>query len=249
MDRDATNDDRRQAERILEAVVDLVAELNLAFHGHDPNEAGRPIAAEQLRFMRAIRAVGNLLKSVGQHHLQHPLYELAEALHDLSEGRRHPLFDIDESVRAGRGRPADFHQLWRLRANLCGGICWLIAAGQTRDEAIKRAVRAHRGALSRLERAGTKKLEEAIGGWLDRLKDPTEADDAVAVGLFKDEYADMEKQRPVLSAGRRGGSSGLPCLSLGLRVRSPERFCSQPRSSRLPRQLRPDHSRRESSHR
>jgi hypothetical protein len=121
-------------------------------------------------------------------------------LHDLSEGRRHPFFEMDESVRPGRGRPADIHQVWRLRANLCAGICWLMAAGQTRDEAIKRAVRAHRRALSRLERAGTKTLEEAIAAWIERLENPTEADDAVAVALFKDEIAELEKQRVVLSA-------------------------------------------------
>jgi hypothetical protein len=198
--RSATSDDRKQAELLLEALVDLIAELDLAFRGHDPQEAGRPIAARQLRYSRAMRAVGDLLRSAGQAHLQDPLYELAEALHDLSEGRRHPFFEIDDSVRPGRGRPADIHQVWRLRANLCVGICWLMAGGQTRDEAIKRAVRGHRRALSRLERAGTKSLEEAIGAWLERLKNPTEADDAVAVALFKDEIAELEKQRPVFSA-------------------------------------------------
>jgi hypothetical protein len=198
--RSATSDDRKQAERILTALVDLIAELELAFHGHDPEEAGRPIAARQLRYSRAMRAVGDLLRSAGQAQLQHPLYELAEALHDLSEGRRPPLFEIDETVTPGRGRPADIHQVWRLRANLCAGICWLIAGGQTRDEAIKRAVRAHRRALSRLERAGTKTLEEAIGAWLERFENPTDADDAVAVALFKDEIAELEKQRVVLSA-------------------------------------------------
>jgi hypothetical protein len=196
----ATSDDRKQAERILKALVDLIAELELAFHGHDPQEARRPIAARQLRYLRAMRVVGDLLKSAGQKHLQHPFYELAEAFHDLSEGRRHPFFEIDDSVRPGRGRPADRHDVWRLRANLCAGIRWLMAAGQTRDAAIKQAVRAHRRALSRLERAGTKTLEEAIGAWLERFENPTEADDAVAVGLFQDEIAELEKQRVVLSA-------------------------------------------------
>jgi hypothetical protein len=200
MDEDAqtaTGADQEVAKRWLQALVDLMAQLDLAFHG--PQEAERPIAARQLRYMRAMRAVGDLLKGAGQQHLQHPFYELAEALHDLSEGRRHPFFEIDDSVRPGRGRPADRHDVWRLRANLCAGIRWLEAGGQTRNEAIEQAAKLGR-ALSRLERAGTKKLEEAMGGWLRRLENPTQADDAVAVALFKDEIAELEKRQVVLSA-------------------------------------------------
>jgi hypothetical protein len=196
----ATSDDRKLAGRLLEALVDCVAKLDLAFHGHDPQEAKRPIAARQLRYLSAMRAVGDLLKSAGRADLQHPFYELAEAFHDHTKGRHHTLFDIDDSVRPGRGKPSDRHDVWRLRANLCVGICWLEAGGQTRDDAIKQAVRAHRPQLSKLERSGTRSLEDAIGGWLDRFENPTPGDDTGAVGLFQAGKEESEKLRTVLSA-------------------------------------------------
>jgi hypothetical protein len=207
----ATSADREVAERWLQALVDLIAQLDLAFHGHDPQEAKRPIAARQLRYMFAMRAVGDLLKSAGRADLQHPFYELAEALHDHSKGRHHTFFDIDDSVRRGRGRGADRHDVWRLRANLCAGILWLEAAGQERDDAIKQTVQAHRRQLSKLERSGTKSLSKlerhdtppplkgAIHGWFKRFEQPTETDDSVAVGLFRAEKDEIEARRKLMS--------------------------------------------------
>ena len=195
----ATSDDLEHVGRVLQAVVDLVAAVDLAFNGQDPREAERPIAAKQLRYFRAMRAVGDLLKSSGRADLQRPFYELAEALHDRAEGRHHTLFDIDDSVMPGRGKGADRHDVWRLRANLCAGIRWLMAAGQTRKEAIKQVVRAHRRQLSKLERSGTKSLESAIGGWLDRFEAPTPDDDVVAVALYRAEKEEIEAGREVTS--------------------------------------------------
>jgi hypothetical protein len=196
----ATSDDLERVGRVLEAVVDLVAAVDLAFNGQDSREAERPIAAKQLRYSRAMRAVGDLLKSAGRADLQRPFYELAEALHDQAEGRHHTLFDIDDSVRPGRGKGADRHDVWRLRANLCAGIRWLMAAGQAREDAIKQVVRAHRRQLSKLERSGTKALESAIGGWLDRFEAPTPDDNAVAAALYREEKKEIEARREVMSS-------------------------------------------------
>jgi hypothetical protein len=42
-------------------------------------------------------------------------------------------------------------------------------------------------------------LEDAIGGWIKRFEDPTEADDSVAVGLFRAEIEDIEARRGLRS--------------------------------------------------
>jgi hypothetical protein len=203
----ATNDDVEHVRRVLQAVVDLTAELDLAFNGQDPQEGGRPIAASQLRYFRAMRAVGNFLRATGERRFQDRFYELAEALYSRSQGQFHSLFAIDDSVKVGHGRRADGHDVWRLRANLCAGIRWLIAADQTKEEekavrlrAIDEVVRKHRKALSKIERPGTKSLESAIGAWLDLFENPTEAEDAVAVALFRDEIEHLKKMRTVLSS-------------------------------------------------
>jgi hypothetical protein len=202
----ATSDDLRHVQRVLEAVVDLTAELDLAFNGQVPQEVERPIAARQLRYFRAMRAVGSFLQVAGQGRFQLRFYELAEALYGHSHGQSHPLLAIDDSVKPGRGRPADGHDVWRLRASLCAGICWQMAAGQTEEEketirtnAIKDAVVKHRSALSKLERPSTKSLEIVIGGWLSRFESPTEEDNVVAVGLFRAEKEHLAKMRAVLS--------------------------------------------------
>jgi hypothetical protein len=206
----ATEDDRKLAEQVLVAVVDLVTALDLAFNAADPREAERPIAARQLRYFRAMRAVGAFLKEVGKAHLQRRFYELAEALYARSEGHNHRLFEIDESakqrpskprhpVELRRGRRPDGPDIWRLRANLCAGIRWLMAGGQRQEEAIQAAVKEHHKSLVKIQRSGTKDLAKAIEGWLTRLENPTPSDNQVAVAIFQNEIAHVEILRRNLS--------------------------------------------------
>jgi hypothetical protein len=187
----ATKGDREQAERALEAMIGLVAELNLAFGGQNSQAAQRPIAATQLRYFFAMRAIGTFLKEIGQAHLQHRFFELAEALHGLSIGHSFPLLEMEESVKPRRGSRVDRPDIWRLRAGLCVGIRWVIKGGQTREETIRKTVRKHRRQLSKIERPGTKDLGKAIDAWLTRFENPTETDDTVAVALFKDGVAQL----------------------------------------------------------
>jgi hypothetical protein len=202
----ASSAEREVAQQWLGALVKLIAELELAFHGHDPQEAKRPIAARQLRYLHAMRAIGDMLKSVGYADLQYPFYELAEAFHDHTEGRYHPLLGMDDTVKLSRGAGFDRHELWRLRARLCAGILWLMEASKKRGvkdyekDAIREAMRGHKPQLLKLARFGTESLEGAIGGWLKRFGAPTSKDNAFAVTLFRAEKKDVEAEREVMSS-------------------------------------------------
>jgi hypothetical protein len=186
-----------------EPIAKLLKQLDIAFHAHDPQEAERPTAARQIRYMFAMRAIGDLLKSARRADLQHPFYKLAEALHDHAEGRPHPLLGIDATVKPGKGAPPDTHDLWRLRARLCAGILWLEEAGLTRhdeeDGAISEAMRGRRTQLSNLRRRETDSLEGSIKEWFRRLENPTQEDDPVAVVLFQAEKEEMEAQSKAMS--------------------------------------------------
>jgi hypothetical protein len=200
----ATNADREVAQQWLGALVKLIGDLESAFHGHDPQEVERPIAGRQIRYMRAMRAIGDLLKSAGRPDLQSPLYKLAEALNDHVEGRPHWLLGIDASVKPGKGSPPDTHDLWRLRATLCAGILWLEAAGLNRHGeggAILEAVRVSRTKpqLSKLKRREADSLEGAIKEWLKRFENPAQEDDFVAVSVFQVEKEKIEARRAGMS--------------------------------------------------
>jgi hypothetical protein len=206
----ATSDDRKQVERILEAWADLVAEMDLSFNGQVPQEAERPLATTQLRYFRSMRAIGTFLKATGQARLQFPFYELAEAFYSISQGHRCRIFEIDESAKPRpsqpqnpeelrRGRRPDGPNIWRLRANLCAGIRWLMAGGKSQQEAINAVVKDHHKSLVKIQRSGTRDLAKAIEAWLTRLENPVPSDDSVAVALFQDEIAHLKALRVNLS--------------------------------------------------
>jgi hypothetical protein len=211
-----TKGDREQAVRALEALVGLVAELNLAFGAQDSQEAKRPVAARQLRYVFAMRAIGTFLKGIGEAHLQLRFFELAEALHGLSKGYHHRLFEIDESAKRKpakprhplelrRGRRPDGPNLWRLRANLCIGIRWLVASGKDLRTAIDDTIEVHNKSLVKLKRPGTKYLAKAIEAWLTDFENPTPSDDQVAVAMFQEGIAELEALRPHMAQSELQG--------------------------------------------
>jgi hypothetical protein len=211
-----TKGDREQVLRSLEAMVGLVAELNLAFGAQDSQEAERPIAARQLRYAFALRAIGTFLKEIGQAHLQLRLFELAEALVGRTRGHHHRLFEVDESAKRKpakprhplelrRGRRPDGPNLWRLRANLCIGIRWLVASGEDLKKAIADTVTDHNKNLVKIERPGTKNLAKAIEAWLTDFENPTPSDDPVAVGMFQAGIAELEALRPHMAQSELQG--------------------------------------------
>jgi hypothetical protein len=188
------NQDAQEVTRALEALVDFVAELNLAFNATDPRESDLPFAARQLRYFRAMRAVGNLLESIGQRQFKGRFYELAEALHELAIGRPHPLFQIEDSLKQGSGRRHDRPEFWRIRANLCVGLRYLVAGGATEDDAINQTLEKYEKELKKLQRPGTKDFKKAIAGWLISLKDRN-VSNSVALSVFEGGMSDLASLR------------------------------------------------------
>jgi hypothetical protein len=125
----------------------------------------RPLAETQGRYAIAIWAMADLLYSIGQRDLAMHFHLLAEALHDLAEGKDTPLLKVEKK----RGRKSDTNETWRLRASLCIGIQYLIASGMEQGKAITFVVRKYGTQLQGLPRLGSRPgsdLKSSIGTWL-----------------------------------------------------------------------------------
>jgi hypothetical protein len=172
--------------RLLDTWVDCVAGLDKAFNADDPNEKARPLAGKQLRYFYASLAVARLLQANGHKELAHRFVELAEAFHDKAEGIDHPLFALEQGRRPG-AQP-DTSAVWRIRANICVAMKYLMAGGKTEVEAIKAALQ-YGKAFERLTRADSTGLLISLGTWLKSFA--SDKAPQVALTVYKDGVADI----------------------------------------------------------
>ena len=134
-------------------------ELTDAFDLGGPDTPGaaaaaeRPLAAEQMRYVLANLAIAKLLKSLDQKDTAAKFHFLAEAWQDTVDGIKRPIFQVER--RNCGGRPYDASNIWRLRANLCVGLEFLIASGLDPATAIDFAIRKHKISLAKLQRPKT----------------------------------------------------------------------------------------------
>ena len=172
--------------RLLDTWVDCVAGLDKAFNADDPNEKVRPLAGKQLRYFYASLAVARLLQANGHKELAHRFVELAEAFHDKAEGIDHPLFALEQGRRPG-AQP-DTSDVWRIRANICVAMKYLMAGGKTEDEAIKAALK-YRKEYERLTRVDSSGVRASLGTWLKSFA--SDKAPRVALAVFKAGVADI----------------------------------------------------------
>jgi len=174
--------------RLLDTWVDGVAGLDKAFNSDDPNEKARPLAAKQLRYFYASLAIVRLLHANGHKNLAHPFMELAEAFHDTAEGIDHPLFAVERGRKPG-AQP-DTSAVWRIRANICVAMKYLVAGGKTEKEAIEAALR-YSKVFERLIRPDSAGLQSSLGSWLKSFANDKAPQ--VALTVYKDGVADISR--------------------------------------------------------
>ena len=172
--------------RLLDSWVDCIAGIDNAFNCHDPNEQARPLAARQLRYLHASLAVARLLQANGHKKLAHSFVELAEAFSDVAEGINHPLFALEQ--RRKPGAQPDTSDVWRIRANICVAMNYLMAGGKTEDEAIKAALK-YKKEYERLTRADSSGVQTNLGTWLKSFA--SDKAPQVALAVFKAGVADI----------------------------------------------------------
>ncbi|OSI67640.1 hypothetical protein [Bradyrhizobium canariense] len=140
-------------------------EVTLAFKVGASDEAERPLAAEQTRYVVASMAIAKLLKAVGQDETAGKFHLLAEAMQDVVEGLPHPLFSVERPKTAGGRRP-DTSAVWRTRSSLCAGLEYLIAGGNLdQDIAINLTAKKYRTQFAKLLRPGAD-LKTSIRTWM-----------------------------------------------------------------------------------
>jgi hypothetical protein len=127
--------------------------LKLIFKNGEQDAQTRPIAEKLDQYFRATLEVAELLYASGQRDLAMRFHLLAEALNDAAEGRNPPLFKVEKR----RGRQSDTNEIWRLRANLCIGIQYLIASRMEEDKAITFVDRKYRTQFRKLLRPGLRR--------------------------------------------------------------------------------------------
>jgi hypothetical protein len=141
------------------------------------------------QYVRAILAVADLLYVIGQRDVALRFHTLAEALHDVAEGRAPPLFRVKKKP----GRQFDTSEFWRLRAYLCIGIQYLISSGMEQDEAITYVVRKYRRQFQKLLRSGSRPGSDLkIPAWLKEFATEAVHNDA-ALWTYKKEIQRLEE--------------------------------------------------------
>lgn len=140
-------------------------EVTEAFKMASSDEADRPLATQQTRYVLAIMATAKLLRAVDQKETAEKFHLLAEAMQDVVEGLPHPLFSV-EQPKAKSGRRPDTAAVWRTRSTLCAGIGYLMAGGNLdQDEAIDLITKKHSKQLGKLLRPGAH-LKPSIRTWM-----------------------------------------------------------------------------------
>jgi hypothetical protein len=165
------------------AFVTFLQELDRAFRDAPVEEAARPLATEQTRYVLANIALAKFLRKVGERDKADKFYQFAEALQDRVDGIRHPMFEI-ERPKGRVGRDRDTSAVWRVRASLCIGLEFMIAGGMDPEAAIALIVKQHHRKLAKLTRPGAD-LKRSIQTWRKSF-----ANDAVsnntALSIYKD---------------------------------------------------------------
>lgn len=175
-------------------------EVALTFKYSPPDEAERPRAAEQARYVLASLAVEKLLRAAGQREAADQFHSLAEALLDVVEGLPHPLFAVEHPSKKG-GRRNDSAAVWRTKSTLCAGLQFLMAGGGLdRDAAIKFAVRKYPKQLSKLLRPGTD-LKTSVGGWMHKFASD-EVSNGVALSTYKERMRELATAKTDFSGAR-----------------------------------------------
>jgi hypothetical protein len=196
-------------------------EVSLAFEAAASEAEGRPLATEQTRYVLANMAIAKLLRTIGQNDLAKKFHYLAEALHDVVEGVKHPLFKVEApSGKAGRQR--DTSAAWRIRANLCVGIEFLKAGGMDEAEAIKQVIKKYKKSISRLLRPNTT-LDSSLRSWIKSFASDEVLND-VALSTYKDGMESLQALKPrftderVCAAGMHliGKAAGDAATSTGI---------------------------------
>lgn len=164
-------------------------EIVLVFQAASADLELRPIATAQSRYVLANMALAQLMKSIGQRDIADRFHFLAEALQDLVEGTPHPLFKI-EATESRRGRNPDVSAVWRIRANICIGIVFLMAGGMTEDNAIQHVAKTYKEALTKLLRPGAD-LKSSIKTWLKSFANDEIRND-VALSVYKTGMEQLE---------------------------------------------------------
>lgn len=140
-------------------------EVTLAFKMASSDEADRPLATQQTRYVLAIMAMAKLLRTVEQKETAEKFHLLAEAMQDVVEGLPHPLFSV-EQPKTKAGRRPDTAAVWRTRSSLCAGIGYLLAGDNVdQDEAIDLIVKKYGKHLVKLLRPGAQ-LKPSIRTWM-----------------------------------------------------------------------------------
>jgi hypothetical protein len=147
-----------------------------------PDEANRPLAIEQAKYIHASAAVAKLLWAVGEKETARKFLSLSRAMEDVVDGLPHRLFSVERPKTTG-GRYNDAGEVWLLRSNLCVALEFLMAAGDDQDKAIA-AAKKHRNQLKKLLRAGAKSLETSISTWLKKFA-TDEVDNEAALSGYK----------------------------------------------------------------
>jgi hypothetical protein len=169
-----------------------VSTLERAFLSTVPQETDQPLATKQIRYFHGSMAVARMLKDTGNSDLAAHFHLLAEALYDLAEGKANPLFEVERGRK--RGSPPDVNSVWRIRANVCVAIEYMIAGGKTEEETLEYVFEQHGDQFSRLIRPDSKGLDSSLLTWLKSFRDEAVANDA-AQKIFKYSISSIEELR------------------------------------------------------
>jgi hypothetical protein len=174
------------------AWVTFLQEFDHAFRDAPVEEASRPLATEQTRYVLAIGAVAKLLRQVGERDKASKFHPLAEALQDHVDGNRNPLLGI-EMPTGKAGRRPDTSAVWRLRSNLCIGLEFMIAGGMEPETAISQIANQHHGKLEKLLRPGAD-LKSSIRTWRKSFAND-EVTNGAALAIYKEDMKTLQHAR------------------------------------------------------
>lgn len=176
----------------LEAFKTFKERATEVFLAPDPKSKDEPIADEQRGYALACMLLTTFLVDSGETFIAKRFMGLSEALIDLPRGVAHPLLKPAKRNPKG-GRSFDRTAVWKIRADLCGGI-QIMAAGDVQiDHSIAAIAKDHRDSLAKLLRPNTT-LESSLRGWVTAFE-MYEVDNPFAAGHYQTYKRQLETSK------------------------------------------------------
>jgi hypothetical protein len=148
----------------------LVATLSETF-----NPENQQAKSARLRYVFACVQLAQFLAVLGKADASISFSILAEALGDLDSGVVNPLLAPVDAARPGRR--SDDSMQWRLRAEVCAGMQYIVASGVDEPEVIAETAARYRNGLMRLRRAGASDLDKSLRSWCTSFSNSTVANE------------------------------------------------------------------------